>query len=74
MDGKDFFKNNDEFEVLKDNGDKRLVKRTFKRQGNKEPIVDYCVQTKFYLYGEERWMTEYYNNSKSKVERRFLGL
>lgn len=63
-----------EIEILRVNGDKRLVKRTFNRQGNKEPIVDYCVQSKFYVYNEERWVIDYYNNSKTKVERRFLEL
>lgn len=70
----DFFKSNDEIEVLKVNGNKRLIKRIFNYSGNKEPRIDYCIQSKFYVYDEERWMTEYYNNSKTKVERRFLGL
>lgn len=71
----DFFKNNDEIEVLRINsdGNKRLIKRIFKYNG-KEPRIDYCIQSKFYVYDDERWMTEYYNNSKTKVERRFLGL
>ena len=69
-----FFHNMTEYEVLKVNGNKRLIKRTFNYQGNKEPRTDYCIQSKFYVYNEERWMTEYYNNSKIKVERRFLGL
>ena len=70
----DFFKHNDDIEVLRVDGNKRLIKRTFNYQGNKEPRTDYCVQSKFYVCDEERWITEYYNKSKIKVERRFLGL
>ena len=61
-------------EVIKYNGNKRLIKRIFNQEGNKEPRIDYCIQSKIYVCDNERWMTEYYNNSKTKVERRFLGI
>jgi len=65
-------------EVLKEEGNKRLVKRIFERVGNKLPVVDYCIQEKIDLpqipRGEERWGIEYCNKSKTLVERRFLGL
>lgn len=65
-------------EVLKEEGNKRLVKRIFERIGNKLPIVDYCIQEKIDLpqipRGGERWSIEYCNKSKILVERRFLGL
>ena len=69
-----FFRNMTEYEVLKVNGNKRLIKRTFNYKGNREPKIDYCIQSKFYVYGYERWIIEYYNKSKTKVERRFLSL
>lgn len=63
-----------QIEVIKYNSNKRLIKRIFNQEGNKEPRIDYCVQSKIYVQGDERWITEYYNNSKTKVERRFLGI
>lgn len=69
-----FFRNMTEYEVLKVNGNKRLIKRTFNYQGNREPRIDYCIQSKIYVHDNERWITEYYNNSKTKVGRRFLRL
>lgn len=63
-----------QIEVIKYNGNKRLIKRIFNQEGNKEPRIDYCIQSKIYVCDNERWMTEYYNNSKTKVERRFLGI
>ena len=63
-----------DIEVIKYNGNKRLIKRIFNQEGNKEPMIDYCIQSKIYVQGDERWITEYYNNSKTKVERRFLGI
>lgn len=63
-----------QIEVIKHNGNKRLIKRIFNQEGNKEPRIDYCIQSKIYVCGNERWMTEYYNNSKTKVKRRFLGI
>ena len=64
----------DEFEILKENGSKRLIQRFFKKSDGKEDRIDYALQRKIYVYGEERWITDYYNVSKSKVERRFLDL
>lgn len=61
-------------EVLKENSNKRLIKRIFNQEGNKEPRIDYCIQYKIDVCGDERWAIEYYNNSKTKVERRFLGI
>ena len=72
--GTEFFKNNDKFEVLEEKGSKRLIKRTFNYEGNKEPRVDYAVERKMIVYDDVRWVLDYYNTSKSKVERRFLGL
>ena len=63
-----------QIEVIKYNSNKRLIKRIFNQEGNKEPRIDYCIQSKIYVQGDERWITEYYNNSKTKVERRFLGI
>ena len=64
----------DEFEILKEKGSKRLIQRFFKKSDGKEDRVDYAIQRKMIVYGEERWIIDYYNVSKSKVERRFLGL
>ena len=63
-----------QIEIIKDSGNKRLIKRIFTQEGNKEPRIDYCIQSKIYVSGYERWANEYYNNSKTKVERRFLGI
>ena len=64
----------DEYEILKENGSKRLIKRYFKKSENKVDRIDYAVERKMIVYGEERWITDYYNVSQSKVERRFLDL
>lgn len=70
-----YFTNMKECEVLKTNGDKRLVKRIrWNRRNTKKDIVDYCIQSKIYVHDNERWIIEYYNKSKTKVERRFLRL
>ena len=63
-----------EFEVLKINNDKRLVKRIFKKKSGKIGNVDYCIQTKINGFNDERWKIDYFNRSRTKTERRFLGL
>ena len=62
----EFFKNNDSYEILKDNGSKRLIKRTFRYADGKEARIDYAIERKMYIYGKERWTLDYYNVSKSK--------
>ena len=74
-----FFPNMTEYEVLKTNGDKRLVKRSysltrFNRKNNKKTIIDYCLQEKIQGFKDERWKIVYFNRSRKLVERRFLGL
>lgn len=68
-----------EYEILKTNGDKRLVKRSysltrFNRKNNKKTIIDYCLQEKIQGFEDERWRIVYFNRSRKLVERRFLGL
>lgn len=43
-----------QIEVIKYNGNKRLIKRIFNQEGNKEPRIDYCIQSKIYVCGDER--------------------
>ena len=74
-----YFTNVDKYEVLKTNGDKRLVKRSYSltrwnRKNTKKEIIDYCLQEKIQGFEDERWRIVYFNRSKSLVERRFLGL
>ena len=74
-----FFPNITKYEVLKTNGDKRLVKRSYslKRwngKNNKKDIIDYCLQEKIQGFEDERWRIVYFNRSRKLVERRFLGL
>lgn len=67
---------NENIEVLIEDGNKRLVKRfSFSKGKNNKPQIDYCFQTKKKFDGGlERWCIEYFNRSKTLVERRFLGL
>ena len=71
-----YFTNMKEYEVLKTNGDKRLVKRIrhWYRKNTKREIIDYCFQEKIQGFKDERWKIVYFNRSKSLVERRFLEL
>ena len=71
-----YFTNMKEYEVLKTNGDKRLVKRIrhWYSKNTKKEIVDYCLQEKIQGFEEERWKIVYFNRSRKLVERRFLGL
>lgn len=74
-----FFPNMTKYEVLKTNGDKRLVKRSYSltrwnRKNNKKTIIDYCLQEKIQGFEDERWRIVYFNRSRKLVERRFLGL
>ena len=71
-----YFTNIAEYEVLKTNGDKRLVKRIrhWNRKNNKKDVIDYCLQEKIQGFEDERWKIVYFNRSKSLVERRFLEL
>lgn len=66
----------EKIEVLKTNGDKRLVKRIrhWNRKNNKKDIIDYCLQEKIQGFEDERWKILYFNRSRKIVERRFLGL
>ena len=71
-----YFTNMKEYEVLKTNGDKRLVKRIryWNRKNTKKEIIDYCLQEKIQGFEDERWRIVYFNRSRKLVERRFLGL
>ena len=71
-----FFTNVEKYEVLKTNGDKRLVKRIrhWNRKNTKREIIDYCLQEKIEGFEDERWKIVYFNRSRKLVERRFLGL
>ena len=71
-----YFTNMKEYEVLKTNGDKRLVKRIrhCNRKNTKREIIDYCLQEKIQGFEDERWRIVYFNRSRKLVERRFLGL
>jgi hypothetical protein len=71
-----YFTNMKEYEVLKTNGDKRLVKRIryWNRKNTKREIIDYCLQEKIQGFEDERWRIVYFNRSRKLVERRFLGL
>ena len=71
-----YFTNMKEYEVLKTNGDKRLVKRIrhWNRKNTRREIIDYCLQEKIQGFEDERWKIVYFNRSKSLVERRFLEL
>ena len=74
-----FFPNMTKYEVLKTNGDKRMVKRSYSltrwnRKNNKKTIIDYCLQEKIQGFEDERWKIVYFNRSRKLVERRFLGL
>ena len=71
-----YFTNVDKYEVLKTNGDKRLVKRIrhWNRKNTKREIIDYCLQEKIQGFEDERWKIVYFNRSRKLVERRFLGL
>ena len=71
-----YFTNMKEYEVLKTNGDKRLVKRiiNWNRKNTKREIIDYCLQEKIQGFEDERWRIVYFNRSRKLVERRFLGL
>lgn len=76
---KSYFTNISEYEVLKTNGDKRLVKRIYSlkrwnRKNNKKDVIDYCLQEKIQGFEDERWRIVYFNRSRKLVERRFLGL
>lgn len=66
----------EKIEVIKTNGDKRLVKRIrhWNRKNNKKDIIDYCLQEKIQGFEDERWKILYFNRSRKIVERRFLGL
>ena len=69
----------EKIEVLKTNGDKRLVKRSYdltrwNRRNNKKTIIVYCLQEKIQGFEDERWRIVYFNRSRKLVERRFLGL
>ena len=55
-----FFPNMTKYEVLKTNGDKRMVKRSYSltrwnRKNNKKTIIDYCLQEKIQGFEDERW-------------------
>lgn len=71
-----FFHNIEKYEVIKTNGDKRLVKRIryWYRKNTKKEIIDYCLQEKIQGFEDERWKIVYFNRSRKLVERRFLGL
>ena len=74
-----YFTNVDKYEVLKTNGDKRLVKRIYSlkrwnRKNNKKDVIDYCLQEKIQRFEDVRWKIVYFNRSRKLVERRFLGL
>ena len=71
-----FFHNIEKYEVIKTNGDKRLVKRIryWYRKNTKKEIIDYCFQEKIQGFEDERWRIVYFNRSRKLVERRFLGL
>ena len=71
-----YFTNMNTYEVLKTNGDKRLVKRIrdWNRKNNKKEIIDQCLQEKIQGFEDERWRIVYFNRSRKLVERRFLGL
>ena len=71
-----YFTNMKEYEVLKTNGDKRLVIRIrhWNRKNTKREIIDYCLQEKIQGFEDERWIIVYFNRSRKLVERRFLGL
>ena len=71
-----YFTNMKEYEVLKTNGDKRLVKRIrhWNRKNTKREIIDYCLQEKIQGFEDERWRIVYFNRSRKHGERRFLGL
>jgi hypothetical protein len=69
----------EKIEVLKTNGDKRLVKRSYdltrwNRKNNKKTIIVYLLQEKIQGFEDERWKIVYFNRSRKLVERRFLGL
>ena len=71
-----YFTNMKEYEVLKTNGDKRLVKRIrhWNRKNTKKEKFVYCLQEKIQGFEDERWRIVYFNRSRKLVERRFLGL
>ena len=69
----------EKIEVLKTNGDKRLVKKSYdltrwNRKNNKKTIIIYLLQEKIQGFEDERWKIVYFNRSRKLVERRFLGL
>lgn len=69
----------EKIEVLKTNGDKRLVKKSYdltrwNRKNNKKTIIVYLLQEKIQGFEDERWKIVYFNRSRKLVERRFLGL
>jgi hypothetical protein len=69
----------EKIEVLKTNGDKRLVKKSYdltrwNRKNNKKTIIVYLLQEKIQGFEDERWRIVYFNRSRKLVERRFLGL
>lgn len=65
--------NQPEIEVIRENGNKRVVKRTFNKKENFKQNVDYCLQEKITEF-EDRWRIVYFNKSRKLVERRFLEL
>ena len=74
-----FFPNMTKYEVLKTNGDKRLVKRSYNltrwnKKNNKKTLIVYWLQEKIQGFEDERWRIVYFNRSRKLVERRFLGL
>ena len=76
---KSFLPNITEYEVLKTNGDKRLVKRSYNlrrwnKRNNKKTLIVYWLQEKIQGFEDERWRIVYFNRSRKLVERRFLGL
>ena len=68
-----YFTNMKEYEVLKTNGDKRLVKR-IRHWYRKNTKREYCLQERIQGFEDERWKIVYFNRSRKLVERRFLGL
>lgn len=60
-----------EIEIIRTDGNRRFVKRII-QFGNKKADIDYAIQ--YTREGLKHWITEYFNRSKTKVERRYLNL
>ena len=63
-----------QIEVIKNSGNKRLIKRIFTQEGNKEQGLIIVFSLKFMYVVMKDGLMNIIIIQKTKVERRFLGI